>query len=111
MASKAEGTKILNNCERCKYFHTEVREGGGLLEICEVTGGRVIGSDEGFDNCPFMEVKMNKKNKECIDDLNYIRKALTKGSLYQHDAIILLIDTIARYFEKGNEEDVMKVGN
>lgn len=38
---------------------------------------------------------MNKK--ECIDDLNYIRKALTKGSLYQHDAIILLIDTIARY--------------
>lgn len=38
---------------------------------------------------------MNRK--ECIDDLNYIRKALTKGSLYQHDAIILLIDTIARY--------------
>ena len=40
---------------------------------------------------------MNKNKKECIDDLNYIRKALTKGSLYQHDAIILLIDTIARY--------------
>lgn len=33
---------------------------------------------------------MNRK--ECIDDLNYIRKALTKGSLYQHDAIIFLID-------------------
>lgn len=40
---------------------------------------------------------LNKNKKECIDDLNYIRKALTKGSLYQHDAIILLIDTIARY--------------
>lgn len=39
--------------------------------------------------------KMNKK--ECIDDLNYIRKALTKGSLYQHDAIILLIDTLTEY--------------
>lgn len=40
---------------------------------------------------------LNKNKKECIDDLNYIRKAFTKGSLYQHDAIILLIDTIARY--------------
>ena len=42
---------------------------------------------------------MNKKKKECIDDLNYIRKALTKGSLYQHDAIILLIDTLTKYLE------------
>lgn len=57
MASKTEGTKILNHCDPCKYFHVEVREGGGCLEICEVTGGRVIWSDEGFDNCPFMEVK------------------------------------------------------
>ena len=40
---------------------------------------------------------MNKKKKECIDDLNYIKKALMEGSLYQYDAIILLIDTIARY--------------
>lgn len=40
---------------------------------------------------------MNRK--ECIDDLNYIRKALTKGSLYQHDAIILLIDTLTEYLE------------
>lgn len=24
MASKTEGTKILNHCERCKYFHTEL---------------------------------------------------------------------------------------
>lgn len=47
-------------CELCKYFHLEVQEGGGLLEICEVPGGRVIGSDEGFDNCPFMEVEDNK---------------------------------------------------
>lgn len=60
MASKTEGTKIINNCERCKYFRTEVREGGGWLEICEVTGGRVIGSDEGLnksDLCPFEEDK------------------------------------------------------
>ena len=57
MTSKTGGTKILNYCERCKYFHLEVQEGGGGLEICEVTGGRVIGSDEvKSDNCPFMEV-------------------------------------------------------
>lgn len=43
---------------------------------------------------------MNKSKKECIDDLNYIRKALTKGSLYQHDAIIFLIDTLTRYLEE-----------
>ena len=42
---------------------------------------------------------MNKNKKECIDDLNYIRKALTKGSLYHHDAIILLIDTLTEYLE------------
>lgn len=40
---------------------------------------------------------MNKK--ECIEDLNYIRKALTKGSLYQHDAIVFLIDTLVEYLE------------
>ena len=47
-------------CEKCKQLHFEVQEGGGWLEICEVTGGRVIGSDEGFDNCPFMEVSDDK---------------------------------------------------
>lgn len=54
---------------------------------------------------------MNRK--ECIDDLNYIRKALTKGSLYQYDAIIFIIDTIARYLsvDAVNEEDVMQVGS
>lgn len=46
---------------------------------------------------------MNKNKKECIDDLNYIRKALTKGSLYQHDAIILLIDTLTEWIEANNE--------
>lgn len=46
MASKTGGTKILNHCERCKYFHIEVRQGGGWLEICEVTGRRVIWGDE-----------------------------------------------------------------
>ena len=45
-------------CKKCKYLHFEVQEGGGWLEICEVTGGRAIGSDEvKSDNCPFMEVK------------------------------------------------------
>lgn len=59
MTSKTEDTKILNNCEPCKYFHVEVREGGGRLEICEVTGGRTIWGDEGLnksDNCLFMDV-------------------------------------------------------
>lgn len=51
-------------CERCKYFHLEVQEGGGWLEICEVTGGRVIGSDEGLnksDNCQFMGTREEAK--------------------------------------------------
>ncbi len=38
--------------------------------------------------------------KECIDDLNYIKKALTKGTLYQYDAIIFIIDTLTRYLEE-----------
>lgn len=33
MASKTEGTKILNRCEPCKFFHTEVREGGGWFPM------------------------------------------------------------------------------
>lgn len=60
MASRTEGTKIINHCERCKYFHTEVREGGGCLEICEVTGGRLIGRYGELiksDRCHFEEVK------------------------------------------------------
>lgn len=40
---------------------------------------------------------MNKNKKECIDDLNFIKKSLMEGSLYQYDAIIFIIDTIARY--------------
>lgn len=62
MTSKTEGTKILNHCEPCKYFHLEVQPGGGWLEICEVTGGRVIGSDEynKSDRCPFREDKNDK---------------------------------------------------
>lgn len=50
--------------------------------------------------------KMNQNKKECIDDLNYIRKALTKGSLYQHDAIILLIDTLTEYLEEDETQGV-----
>lgn len=57
MESRTGDKKFHNNCEQCKYLHFEVQDGGGWLEICEVTGGRVIGSDEGFDNCPFMEVE------------------------------------------------------
>lgn len=51
---------------------------------------------------------MNRK--ECIDDLNYIRKALTKGSLYQHDAIIFLIDTLTGYLEEDETQGVEKSG-
>lgn len=50
---------------------------------------------------------MNRK--ECIDDLNYIRKALTKGSLYQYDAIILLIDTLTEYLE-GDKTQGVEIG-
>lgn len=50
---------------------------------------------------------MNRK--ECIDNLNYIRKALTKGSLYQHDAIILLIDTLTEYL-KGDKPQGVEIG-
>lgn len=60
MTSRTGDKKFHNQCNLCKYFHLEVQEGGGWLEICEVTGGRVIGSDEGFDNCPFMEVGDDK---------------------------------------------------
>ena len=60
MESRTENKKFHNQCEKCKHLHFEVQEGGGWLEICEVTGGRVIGSDEGFDNCPFMEVSDDK---------------------------------------------------
>lgn len=63
MTSRTGDKKFHNNCERCKYFQLEAREGGGWIEICEVTGGRVIGSDEGLnksDNCPFMEVGDDK---------------------------------------------------
>lgn len=45
MESKTEDKKVHNQCGLCKYFHVEVQD-GGWLEICEVTGGRVIGSDE-----------------------------------------------------------------
>ena len=49
---------------------------------------------------------LNKNKKECIDDLNFIRKALTKGSLYQHDAIILLIDTLTEYLKGDKPQGV-----
>lgn len=59
------------------------------------------------------KVAMNKSKKECIDDLNYIKKALMAGTLYQYDAIIFIIDTITRYLfvDAVNKEDVMQVGS
>lgn len=51
---------------------------------------------------------MNRK--ECIDDLNYIRKALAKGSLYQYDAIIFLIDTLIEYLKGPRPQGVEKSG-
>lgn len=47
---------------------------------------------------------MNKNKKECIDDLNYIRKAFMGGTMYQYDALINVIDTLIRYLEKGGED-------
>ena len=49
-------------------------------------------------------MKMNKNKKECIDALNYNRKAFTKGTMYQYDAFIDVIDTLIRYFENENAE-------
>ena len=58
MTSRTGDKKLHNHCEKCKHLHFELQEGGGWLEICEVTGGRVIWSDEvESDNCPFMEVE------------------------------------------------------
>ena len=64
MESRTRDEKLYNHCMLCKYFHLEVQEGGGCLEICEVTGGRVIGSDEVLnksDNCPFMGTREEAK--------------------------------------------------
>ena len=47
---------------------------------------------------------MNKNKKECIDDLNYIRKAFMEGTMYQYDALINVIDTLVRYFKNGGED-------
>lgn len=58
--SRTGDKKVINHCEPCKHFHLEVQQGGGWLEICEATGGRVISGDEILnksDNCPFMEVE------------------------------------------------------
>lgn len=49
---------------------------------------------------------MNKNKKECIDDLNYIKKALTEGTLTRHDAIIFLIDTLTEYLEEDKPQGV-----
>lgn len=62
MTSRTGDKKFHNQCDLCKYFHLEVQQGGGWLEICEVTSGRVIGSGEynKSDRCPFREDKNDK---------------------------------------------------
>lgn len=77
MASRTGDKKVFNksctalhNCMSCKYFHLEVQQGGGWLEICEVTGGRTIWGDEGLnksDNCPFMEVEDGTREEAKAD--------------------------------------------
>lgn len=47
---------------------------------------------------------MNRK--ECIDDLNYIRKAFMDGTMYQYDAIISIIDTLIGYLEEDETQGV-----
>lgn len=47
---------------------------------------------------------MNRK--ECIDDLNYIKKALTEGTITRYDAIIFLIDTLTEYLKGGKPQGV-----
>lgn len=50
---------------------------------------------------------MNRK--ECIDDLNYIKKALTEGTLTWYDAIVFLIDTLTEYL-KGDKPQGVEIG-
>ena len=50
---------------------------------------------------------MNRK--ECIDDLNYIKKALTEGTLTRYDAIVFLIDTLTEYL-KGDKPQGAEIG-
>ena len=47
---------------------------------------------------------MNKK--DCIDELKYIRKTLSTGTIYQYDAIIWIIDTMTRYLEESEPDEV-----
>lgn len=49
---------------------------------------------------------MNKNKKECIDDLKYIRKALSADVIYQDEAIIWIIDTLTRYLEEDETQGV-----
>ena len=46
---------------------------------------------------------------ECIDDLNYIKKALTEGTLTRDDAIIFLIATLTEYL-KGQKPQGVDIG-
>lgn len=67
---RTEIKELPEYCERCKHFHTEVREGGGWFEICEVTGRRTIWGDERLnksDNCPFMEVEYGTREEAKSD--------------------------------------------
>jgi hypothetical protein len=66
MANKTGGTKILNHCELCKYFHLEVQQDGGCLELCAATGEQLSWSGvrgvryNKSDRCPFREAEDDK---------------------------------------------------
>lgn len=57
--------------------------------------------DEEYEEPPKPEVDWSKVPVDTLvrvrDDLNFIKKSLMAGSLYHYDAIIFIIDTIARY--------------
>lgn len=47
-------------CELCECFRLEVKQGGGCLKICAVTGEQLIWRYDELiksDRCPFKEVK------------------------------------------------------
>ena len=46
---------------------------------------------------------MNRK--ECIDDLKYIRKTLSTGTIYQYDAIIWIVDILVGYLEEDGADN------
>lgn len=38
-------------------------------------------------------------------ELNYIRRALSKGTIYQYDAIVWIVDTLVGYLEEDGADN------